>query len=170
MANIGVTSVGKVYFGFAIRDTMFRYERKYDITRYPLTVEQAKRLIKLAIEREAFVPVLDLSHKALISALNYKLKLNIPVPEVAPQVLLQAGDQFVIMQYRGLPPLEDRSRYSKKEIEKADFFFSLWEIETEIFRIGKQELFESKERKRRRLENEEKNYGQSFESPARAVV
>lgn len=111
-----------LYYGFAIADSMFpdccRLERR--------SVGEAE--VKEMLQRADAVPCLNPSHKATVEALNYKYGITLKIPEKAPLVQLQLGDELLVLAVRGLPRLEGRHEYMPEEIAKATFSFGLWRV------------------------------------------
>lgn len=106
----------KVYFGFAIADSMFPDDCA--IVKRKLEAEEAKGLIQSAI------PCLNPSHAATIEAMVERFGIQVEIPEKPPAISLQPGDVVVVMGVRGLPRLTDRHHYTPEEIEEASFKFS----------------------------------------------
>ncbi len=109
------------FFGFGIADGMFSPEVL--TSRKPLTPEEARALISEGVE-----VCLNPSHAATIAAMNKRYDIKCEIPEKAPIVKLETGDQFLVMSPRGLPRLENRHEYTSEEIDKASFAFGLWTI------------------------------------------
>ena len=114
--------MAKVYFGFAISDSMF--EGDVEVSRSVLDLDAVKFLV-----RKGVIPCLNPSHKPTIDAMRNKFGLDVPIPERAPQVSLGVGDRIIVMGVRGLPRLgADRHEYTQAEIDSATFTFSIWEV------------------------------------------
>lgn len=112
----------KVYFGFAISDSMFPSDcalRKSAIT--------ATEVRELAAAGK-FTPCLNPSHVATIEAMRAKFGIDVAIPEKAPLVEVKLDDALVVMSVRGLPRLEGRHEYTEEEIGKAEFKFSIWKV------------------------------------------
>ncbi|MDO4700694.1 MAG: hypothetical protein Q4A69_08430 [Moraxella sp.] len=115
--------MSKTFFGFAIADSMFASD--CTITRKSLTADEAKVIISKGVE-----PCLNPSHQATINAMNSRFDIHVAIPEVAPKVLLQAGDSLLVMGVRGLPRLDaTRHEYTNDEIASATFVFSLYTVQ-----------------------------------------
>ena len=112
----------KVYFGFAVADSMFPEECR--IVKHQLTAE----MVKVGIEKGA-IPCLNPSHTATIEAMRERFGIEVVIPEKAPMVNLQYGDSVIVMSVRGLPRLEGRHEYTPEEIEKASFAFAEYTVE-----------------------------------------
>lgn len=112
-------SNSKVYFGFAIADSMF--PASCSISKFPISVD-------LVRSRAELVPCLNPSHAATIAAMKNRFGLDVPIPEKPPQVQLSSGDRVIVMSVRGLPRLTDRHEYTEAEIESAQFSFSEYVI------------------------------------------
>ena len=115
--------MAKVYFGFAVADSMFGDE-ELTISRASIDVEAVKLLV-----RKGVTPCLNPSHVATINAMNERYGISVDIPERAPQVTLGVGDRLIVMSVRGLPRLDaTRHEYSQEEIDSATFKFSVWEV------------------------------------------
>ena len=112
----------KVYFGFAVADSMFPAECR--IVKRQMTPGMAK----VAVENGA-IPCLNPSHTATIAAMKERFGIEVVIPEKAPMVNLQSGDSVIVMSVRGLPRLEGRHEYTPEEIEKASFAFAEYTVE-----------------------------------------
>ena len=110
----------KVYFGFALADSMFSGDCK--IERSILSVEESKDLIETAI------PCINPSHTATIDAMRGRYGIDVKIPESPPQVCLAEGDSLVVMAVRGLPRLTDRHEYTDDEVAKATFQFTRYNV------------------------------------------
>lgn len=112
----------KVYFGFALADSMF--EGNVKIRRDTLTPDYVRSLADL----DALTPCLNPSHAATISAMNARFGINVAIPETPPKVVLKPGDSVIVMGVRGLPRLTDRHEYTAEEIESATFTFAQYMV------------------------------------------
>ena len=116
--------MAKVYFGFAIADAMFQGFDDVEISRSTIDIDAVKLLV-----RKGVVPCLNPSHRTTIDAMCERFGLEVPIPERAPQVILEVGDRVIVMSVRGLPRLDaSRHEYTNEEIESASFAFSIWEV------------------------------------------
>lgn len=110
------------YFGFAIADGMF--PANSSSTRRPISVGEAKERMKAG-----YTSCCNPQHKATNAAAKARYDLDITVPEKAPMVSLNTGDEVIVMSVRGLPRLEEnRHEYHDEEIAKATFSFGLWTV------------------------------------------
>jgi hypothetical protein len=109
----------KVYFGFAIADSMLPDE--CDIMKSSLNVEEAKAAIAGA------VPCINKSHKATIDAMKERFGIEVEIPNDPPSVSLDFEDVLIVMSVRGLPRLTG-GHYSEKEISEATFKFSYYKV------------------------------------------
>lgn len=107
--------MNKTFFGFALANSMFGGD--CTIKREMMGVEEVK-----AMEQE-LIPCLNPSHQATIDAMRQRFGIEVPIPEVAPQVSLGVDDAVIVMGVRGLPRLTDRHEYTDEEIAKATFEF-----------------------------------------------
>lgn len=111
----------KVFFGFALADSMF--SESCTIERRPLSVDEAKALVQQGVES-----CLNPSHKASIDAMRARFGIDVSIPESPPRVAVKAGDAVVVMGVRGLPRLTDRHEYSGDEIAQATFVFAEYRV------------------------------------------
>ena len=111
--------MSKVYFGFALADSMFA--ENCEISRRVLSVEEVKSLVAQGIES-----CCNPSHVATIGAMRSRFGIDVPIPETPPRVQLGRGDSVIVMGVRGLPRLTDRHEYNEEEIASATFSFSLY--------------------------------------------
>lgn len=108
----------KVYFGFAMSDSMFPAE--CTITRLALTDTEAKSVI-----RKGVVSCLNSSHKATVEVMKQR-GFEVDIPEKPPVVELESSDMLMVFAVSGLPRLTDRHEYTTEEISKAVFRIGLW--------------------------------------------
>lgn len=111
----------KIFFGFALADSMFAGD--CNITRTSLSVQEVKSIIEQGVE-----PCLNPSHLASIDAMRSRFGIGVPIPETPPKVLLGSGDSIVVMGVRGLPRLTDRHEYTNEEVASATFSFSRYTV------------------------------------------
>ena len=111
----------KTYFGFGIAPSMF--PNACNIRKETLTVEQAKEIIGAGV-----VSCLNPSHKASIDVLENRFGVKVEIPPKAPVVVVQAGEQGLVMGVGGLPRLEGRHEYTAEEIAGAKFNFALFTV------------------------------------------
>lgn len=115
-------SNNKIYFGFALADSMF--EGNVIIRRDTLTPDTVRSLADLG----ALTPCLNPSHAATINAMSSRFSINVAIPETPPKVALKPGDSVIVMGVRGLPRLTDRHEYTAEEIKSATFSFSQYTV------------------------------------------
>ena len=113
--------MAKVFFGFALADSMF--EGDVTIKRRQIGVDVVKALIDQGV-----TPCLNPSHVASIDAMHRRFDINVEIPSTPPQVKLGDGDELIVMGVRGLPRLTDRHEYTEEEIAAATFSFSLYTV------------------------------------------
>ena len=114
--------MSKVYFGFAVADSMFSGER-VALIREIVSVEQVRALISVGV-----IPALNPSHVATIVAMQKRFGIEVEIPAKAPLVTLVEGDKLVVMSVRGLPRKEGVAEYTQDEIDGATFVFALWTV------------------------------------------
>jgi len=113
------------YFAFAISDSMFHSDSEYAIYRKSISAKQ----VKSEIDSGDYIPILNPSHTETIKVMENKYQIHhIHIPEHAPKVILEYGDTLICMCVRDRPRMENRHEYTKEEIEKALFSFSLYQI------------------------------------------
>lgn len=114
--------MNKIYFGFAVADSMF--PSNCSVTRQSLSVDEAKEKIGAGV-----ISCLNPLHKATIEAAEIRFGITVEIPEKAPQVALEQGDAVIVMSVRGLPRLqENRHEYTNDEIASATFNFGIWTV------------------------------------------
>ena len=112
----------KVYFGFAIGDSMFPYG---NLKKEAVSPERVREMA----EAKELIPCLNPSHLPTIQAMREKFGIEVPIPEVAPRVSLNSSDAIIVMGIRGLPRLSDaRHEYTAEEVAEATFEFSYYEV------------------------------------------
>ncbi|BBD70645.1 hypothetical protein NIES4072_70120 [Nostoc commune NIES-4072] len=110
----------KVYFGFAVADSMFPAEAT--IKKQPFDATANKK------EIESAASCCNGTHKATVEAANSRFGLNIQIPAKPPSISLGVGDSIIVMGVRNLPRLEDNRHYTDEEINSASFVFSKYTI------------------------------------------
>lgn len=113
--------MSKVYFGFAVADSMF--QPTCNVTRRPLTVEEVRSMVDNGV-----ISCLNPSHQATIDAMRQRFGLDVEIPATPPKVSLGKGDSVIVMAVQGLPRLTDRREYTTEEVEGATFAFGLWTV------------------------------------------
>jgi len=116
----------KVYFSFAIADSMF--DNFSLISKYSLTIEEVHEILENEHAEYDVVSCVNPSHTATISAMKQKYNIVMPIPDKAPIVHLEKNDDIVVMSVRGLPRMEGRHEYTVEEIESAEFAFSIYHV------------------------------------------
>lgn len=111
-----------LYVGFAIADGMF--VGSCIIKKTPLEVEEAREILS----QKGYVTVANPSHRLTFEALANKHSIVITPPPTAPKVLLNQGDEFLVLAVAGLPRLEGRHEYTQEEVSRCNFSFSLWNV------------------------------------------
>ncbi len=124
------TMSNKTFFGFALADSMF--SGFCTIFHTPLKAEQVEEILKLAAGEGTLVSCLNPSHAATITAARTRFGIEVPIPEIPPQVQLVRGDSLIVMGVRGLPRLTDRHEYTENEIAQATFSFSRYYVIPEM--------------------------------------
>jgi len=111
-----------IFVGLALSDSMFG-DDVGRLRRQPLAVSELKNLLE---SYPRIVPCVNPSHKASLDALQQRFGISVPIPNSPPKVLLKPNDSLVVMQIIGLPRLTDRHEYTREEISKAEFRFTLY--------------------------------------------
>ncbi len=114
--------MNKVYFGFALGDSMFSGE--VTIRRQSLTAEQVKAEVAKGV-----VPCCNPSHEATIHAMTSRFGIEVEIPAEPPRVALEVGDAVIVMGVRGLPRMTTRHEYTAEEVAKATFQFAKYTVE-----------------------------------------
>lgn len=115
--------MSKIFFGFALADSMFAGD--CSITRTVLRPEDVKAMAEAGL----LTPCLNPSHQATISAMHNRFGIQVAIPETPPRVSVESGDSVIVMGVRGLPRLTDRHEYTEEEIAAATFTFSAYTVE-----------------------------------------
>jgi hypothetical protein len=64
-------------------------------------------------------------HQGTLDALKRKFGIEVPIPEIAPQIQLHSGDRLLVLGARFLRRLKEGERYTDEEVRKAEFRFQL---------------------------------------------
>lgn len=112
--------MNKVYFGFALADSMFA--GSCNISRTIMSVDEVRGL------EGSLESCCNPSHVSTIDAMRARFGINIVIPETPPKVSLSAGDSIIVMGVRGLPRLTDRHEYTHAEISQATFSFAKYTV------------------------------------------
>ncbi len=113
--------MNKVYFGFALGDSMFSGDVAID--RRSLTVEQVKAEVAQGV-----IPCCNPSHEATIHAMTSRFGIEVEIPTEPPRVALGHGDSVIVMGVRGLPRMTDRHEYTAEEVAQATFQFAKYTV------------------------------------------
>ena len=115
-----------LYFGFGIAPSMF--PTNCIIKRSRIGITRGVRLIKAMDHLGKLVSCLNPSHRATIAIMRERFGIGVEIPVTAPKVTLGTGDMILVMGVSGLPRLEGRHEYTRKEAEGAKFMFSLFTV------------------------------------------
>ena len=110
--------MAKVFFGFALTDSMFD-AHECNIERRILSVDEVT--VKIA---QGVLSCCNPSHEATIGAMRQRFNLNVEIPASPHRVELGIGDSVIVVSVRGLSRLTDRHEYTDNEVAKATFVFS----------------------------------------------
>lgn len=116
--------MAKIFFGFALADSMFATVGACSITRRPLNVVEVATKVAGGV-----VSCCNPSHQATIHAMRSCFGLHVEIPETPPRVQLARLDSIIVMGVRGLPRLTDRHEYTTEEVAQATFEFSEYTVE-----------------------------------------
>ncbi len=108
-----------IYFGFAVADSMF--EADCLIRHTILTLDEVLHRVGLGV-----VSCINPNHESTIKAMH-SLGIHVPTTESAQSILLQPGDQLIVMGIRG-PKRGLAKEYSDEVIAEARFVFKLYEV------------------------------------------
>ncbi len=114
--------MSKIYFGFALADSMFAHDGM--ISRRTLSIEEVRAKVAGGVESAC-----NPSHEATIRAMRARFALDVAIPATPPRVSLGSGDSVIVMGVRGLPRLTDRHEYTEEEVDKATFVFSEYTVQ-----------------------------------------
>lgn len=113
--------MSKVYFGFALADSMFAGDCR--IARRALDIAEVRAQVAAGV-----TPCLNPSHEASVAAMRARFRLDVPIPATPAQIVLAPGDRLIVMGVRGLPRLTDSHHYTPEEIAAADFQFHEYRV------------------------------------------
>lgn len=117
--------MSKTFFGFALAAGMF--DGDGNISFRQVDAATADQMIRSALADGSLASCLNPSHQATIEAMRSRFGIEVPIPETAPLVKLEAGDSLIVMGVRGLPRLDaTRHEYTTEEIAKASFQFTVF--------------------------------------------
>lgn len=116
--------ITKIYFRFALADSMFASVGECAIKRRVLTVEMVAEKVARGV-----ISCCNPSHKATVSVMRVRFGLHVDIPDSPPRVNLARGDSVIVMGVRGLPRLTDRHEYTSEEVAQATFEFSEYTVE-----------------------------------------
>lgn len=111
------------FISLAVSDTMFPDE--CGMTKKSVSAGFVRGFIRAS---EDVVSALNPSHASTIDAIRRKFDISLPIPERAPKVSLQSGDQLVVIQAQ-LPRLAEGQVHSAETVENAAIKFSLWRVQ-----------------------------------------
>jgi hypothetical protein len=120
-----------IYVTLAISDTMFPHGCV--AKKKTVSANYVKNFLRAA---EGVVSGLNPSHESTIETIKRRFDVDLPIPvkvtgQVAPKILLQAGDQLIVAQAQ-LPRLAEGSRFHSQEVvDQAMISFSFWSVKNE---------------------------------------
>ncbi len=109
------------YVSLAISGTMFPED--CNIEKMGISPEG----MQAALKRDNIVSALNPSHKSTIDVIRRKFGFDLPIPERAPKVSLESGDQLIVLQAQ-LPRLAEGEVHSQETVENAQIKFSLYQV------------------------------------------
>lgn len=114
-----------VFISLALSDTMF--PDACSASKRSLEPEEIRFMLE-GSGNYSVVSALNPSHATTIDAIRRRFDLELPIPERAPKVQLEAGDFLVVVQAQ-LPRLAEGQVHSQETIDTAVFKFSLWTVD-----------------------------------------
>jgi len=114
--------MSKMFFGFALADSMFSGD--VCIKRQVLSLDEVHQYLA----NPALISCLNPSHVATIHAMRSRFGIDVAIPDRPPQVQLSVGDDLIVMGVRGLQRLIDRHEYTQQEIDAATFNFTIYTV------------------------------------------
>lgn len=116
----------KVYFGFALADSMFEGD-VVTLKRMKVSDGYVRSALEDArLGAHEFVSCCNPSHEATIAAMRQRFELDVEIPATPPRVQVAQNDCVIVMGVRGLPRLTDRHEYTAEEIASATFQFHVY--------------------------------------------
>src|SRR5712692_1976994 len=109
------------YVSLAISGTMFPED--CNIEKMGISPEG----MQAALKRDNIVSALNPSHKSTIDVIRRKFGFDLPIPERAPKVSLESGDQLIVLQAQR-PRLAEGEVHSQETVENAQIKFSLYQV------------------------------------------
>lgn len=109
------------YVSLAISDTMFPSEAQ--LSKKSISPD----LVELLLRGNHLVSALNPSHASTIDVIRRKYGFELPIPDRAPKVQLQSGDELLVLQAQ-LPRLQEGQVHSVEVVENAVIKFSLWSV------------------------------------------
>jgi len=114
-------TMATTYVSLAISGTMFPED--CNIEKMGISPEG----MQAALKRDNIVSALNPSHKSTIDVIRRKFGFDLPIPERAPKVSLESGDQLIVLQAQ-LPRLAEGEVHSQETVENAQIKFSLYQV------------------------------------------
>lgn len=111
---------GEKYISLAISATMFP-------RRCTIAVREVNEAALLDFVHDNAVSVINPSHKTTIDEIQRRYGIDVPVPEKAPQVLLQPGDSVLVIQGT-LPRLQEGEMHSPETVKSAPISLAIWTV------------------------------------------
>lgn len=111
------------YITLAISDMMFPDD--CSLTKKSVSAGFVRGFVRAS---EDIVSILNPSHTSTIGVIKRKFDIDLPIPEKAPKVSLQSGDQLIVLQAQ-LPRLAEGEVHSQETVENAAIKFSLWKVQ-----------------------------------------
>lgn len=113
-----------IYISLAVSATMF--PEQCSIKCEPCSAEMVQDILDVHPEHD-IVSALNPSHATTIDVIRRRHNLDLPIPERAPKVALQAGDSLVIIQ-ANLPRLAEGDVHSEETVQNAPISFRFWSV------------------------------------------
>lgn len=123
--------MAKVYFSFAVADSMFPNNRPAIIHRINIDAVGTGSMKEMIESVGADLLICaNPSHKPTFVALEKRFGISITPPEKAATIALESGDVLLVASIRGLPRMDGtRHEYTDEEVDGASFNFSMYTVE-----------------------------------------
>lgn len=108
------------FISLAISDTMFPDDA--NLSKHTITPDDVKSILAAGV-----ISALNPSHASTIDVIRRKFGFELPIPDRAPKVALESGDQLIVLQAQ-LPRLAEGEVHTSETVENARIKFSLWNV------------------------------------------
>lgn len=90
-----------------------------------LSPSEVKARLAAASEDGTLASACNPDHAGTLDALKRKFGIEVPIPEIAPQIQLHQHDRLLVLGARFKRRLKEGERYTDEEIKNAEFRFQL---------------------------------------------